>query len=180
VIGALPALFLPPSGYVVTPVLAWWREPVAGSVVEPAEVAAVHRVPVRELLDRGETAARRDTRAATSAPRSALAACCVWGLREGWSTGGCCGWPGGRRPWDPSGSSIVAARPRPPVNGARASCGSLQRLVRVSGYRQGFLVGALSFAGFLGGGVVGMIVTPTAGRRLAGRCRPGPRRGRRW
>ena len=30
----------------------------------------------------------------------------------------------------------------------------------LSGYRQGFLVGALSFAGFLGGGVVGMVVTP--------------------
>jgi 8-oxo-dGTP pyrophosphatase MutT (NUDIX family) len=51
VIGALPALFLPPSGYVVTPVLAWWREPSPVSVVAPVEVAAVHRVPLRELVD---------------------------------------------------------------------------------------------------------------------------------
>ncbi|MGN6334103.1 MAG: MarP family serine protease [Motilibacteraceae bacterium] len=30
----------------------------------------------------------------------------------------------------------------------------------VSGFRQGFLVGLLSFAGFLGGGIVGMLVAP--------------------
>ena len=32
----------------------------------------------------------------------------------------------------------------------------------VSGYRQGFVVGALSFAGFLGGGLLGMLLAPTA------------------
>jgi 8-oxo-dGTP pyrophosphatase MutT (NUDIX family) len=51
VLGTLPAMFLPPSGYVVTPVLGWWREPSAVSVVDPREVASVHRVPLRELLD---------------------------------------------------------------------------------------------------------------------------------
>jgi 8-oxo-dGTP pyrophosphatase MutT (NUDIX family) len=51
VLGSLPALFLPPSGYVVTPVLAWWRHPSPVSVVDPREVAAVHRVPVSELVD---------------------------------------------------------------------------------------------------------------------------------
>jgi 8-oxo-dGTP pyrophosphatase MutT (NUDIX family) len=51
VVGTLPALFLPPSGYVVTPVLAWWRSPSPVSVVDPVEVAAVHRVPVSELVD---------------------------------------------------------------------------------------------------------------------------------
>ena len=39
----------------------------------------------------------------------------------------------------------------------------------VSGYRQGFVVGALSFAGFLGGGVVGMLVAPP----LVSRLQPG-------
>lgn len=51
VIGTLPAMYLPPSRYVVTPVLAWWRD---GSVVGPvdaAEVAAVVRAPVAELAD---------------------------------------------------------------------------------------------------------------------------------
>ena len=51
VLGTLPALFLPPSGFVVTPVLAWWRAPSPVWVCDPAEVAAVHRVPLAELLD---------------------------------------------------------------------------------------------------------------------------------
>lgn len=51
VFATLPALWLPPSGYVVTPVLGWWRRPSPVSVVDPAEVASVHRVPLAELLD---------------------------------------------------------------------------------------------------------------------------------
>jgi 8-oxo-dGTP pyrophosphatase MutT (NUDIX family) len=51
VFATLPELWLPPSGFVVTPVLGWWREPSAVHAAEPAEVAAVHRVPVAELTD---------------------------------------------------------------------------------------------------------------------------------
>jgi 8-oxo-dGTP pyrophosphatase MutT (NUDIX family) len=51
VFATLPALWLPPSGFVVTPVLAWWREPTPVHAAIPAEVAAVHRVPVAELVD---------------------------------------------------------------------------------------------------------------------------------
>jgi 8-oxo-dGTP pyrophosphatase MutT (NUDIX family) len=51
VLGQLPSLFLPPSGYVVTPVLAWWRNPSAVVVVDEAEVARVVRAPLAELLD---------------------------------------------------------------------------------------------------------------------------------
>jgi 8-oxo-dGTP pyrophosphatase MutT (NUDIX family) len=51
IIGTLPALFLPPSGYVVTPVLGWERAPSWVGVVDPGEVASVHRVPVAELVD---------------------------------------------------------------------------------------------------------------------------------
>jgi 8-oxo-dGTP pyrophosphatase MutT (NUDIX family) len=51
VLGELPSLFLPPSGFVVTPVLAWWREPSPVSVVDTTEVARVVRVPLLELLD---------------------------------------------------------------------------------------------------------------------------------
>jgi 8-oxo-dGTP pyrophosphatase MutT (NUDIX family) len=51
VIATLPALYLPPSGFVVTPVLAWWRRPSAVRAVDPAEVASVHRVPIAALTD---------------------------------------------------------------------------------------------------------------------------------
>ncbi|MCW2777185.1 MAG: coenzyme pyrophosphatase [Frankiales bacterium] len=51
VLGQLPDLYLPPSGFVVTPVLGWWRAPHAVRVVDPAEVASVHRVPVAALVD---------------------------------------------------------------------------------------------------------------------------------
>jgi len=51
VVGCLPQLWLPPSNFAVTPVLAWWREESEVSVVDPREVHAVYRVPIEELLD---------------------------------------------------------------------------------------------------------------------------------
>jgi 8-oxo-dGTP pyrophosphatase MutT (NUDIX family) len=51
VLATLPQLWLPPSNFAVTPVLAWWREESPVRVVDPAEVHAVLRVPVSELLD---------------------------------------------------------------------------------------------------------------------------------
>jgi 8-oxo-dGTP pyrophosphatase MutT (NUDIX family) len=50
VFASLPALFLPPSGFVVTPVLGWWHTPSAVHAVDPREVASVHRVPVADLV----------------------------------------------------------------------------------------------------------------------------------
>lgn len=51
VIGVLPAIYLPPSRYVVTPVLAWWTRASAVAPVDAAEVASVVRAPLRELAD---------------------------------------------------------------------------------------------------------------------------------
>ncbi len=51
VFALLPQLWLPPSNFAVTPVLGWWRAPTSVSVVDPAEVHAVLRVPLEELLD---------------------------------------------------------------------------------------------------------------------------------
>ncbi len=50
VFAELPELWLPPSNFAVTPVLAWWRAPSPVGVVDPAEVHAVLRVPIEELL----------------------------------------------------------------------------------------------------------------------------------
>jgi len=47
----LPDLFLPPSGFVVTPVVAHWERPSAVHAVDAGETAAVVRVPLADLAD---------------------------------------------------------------------------------------------------------------------------------
>jgi 8-oxo-dGTP pyrophosphatase MutT (NUDIX family) len=51
VVAELPTLWIPVSNFLVTPVLAWWREPHPVHAVDVAEVARVERLPVRELVD---------------------------------------------------------------------------------------------------------------------------------
>lgn len=51
VLATLPELWLPPSNFAITPVLGYWREPSPVGVVDPAEVHAVFRTPIHELLD---------------------------------------------------------------------------------------------------------------------------------
>jgi 8-oxo-dGTP pyrophosphatase MutT (NUDIX family) len=51
ILGTLPELFIPPTGFQVVPVLAWWRRPCAVAPVDPGEVAAVERIRVSELAD---------------------------------------------------------------------------------------------------------------------------------
>jgi 8-oxo-dGTP pyrophosphatase MutT (NUDIX family) len=51
VFAELPELYLPPSNFAVTPVLGWWADESPVSVVDPAEVHAVYRVPIESLLD---------------------------------------------------------------------------------------------------------------------------------
>lgn len=50
VVAQLPSLFLPPSRFVVAPVLGWWARPSALSVRDPAEVHDVLSVPVSHLV----------------------------------------------------------------------------------------------------------------------------------
>jgi 8-oxo-dGTP pyrophosphatase MutT (NUDIX family) len=51
VFGALPDLWVPVSGFVVSPMLGWWHDPVPVRPVDAAEVASVHRVPITELAE---------------------------------------------------------------------------------------------------------------------------------
>jgi 8-oxo-dGTP pyrophosphatase MutT (NUDIX family) len=51
VFAELPNLWLPPSNFEVTPILGWWAKESPVGVVDPAEVHAVYRVPLEELLD---------------------------------------------------------------------------------------------------------------------------------
>lgn len=51
ILAELPRLWVPPSGFAVTPVLAFWAQPNPVRVMDQAEVARVARVPVAELVD---------------------------------------------------------------------------------------------------------------------------------
>jgi 8-oxo-dGTP pyrophosphatase MutT (NUDIX family) len=51
VLAVLAELWVPPSGNVVTPVLAWWREPTEVSPTDVREVESVARVPIADLVD---------------------------------------------------------------------------------------------------------------------------------
>jgi len=51
VFALVPDLWVPVSGFVVTPVLGYWREPSPVSAVDLTEVASVQRIPISELVD---------------------------------------------------------------------------------------------------------------------------------
>ncbi len=51
VLATLAPLFLPPSGFLVTPVLAWWARPHEVGPVDPREVARVAVVALADLAD---------------------------------------------------------------------------------------------------------------------------------
>lgn len=50
-ISVLPKIFVPPSRFDVTPVLAYWRTPGEVGVVSETEAARVVRVPISDLID---------------------------------------------------------------------------------------------------------------------------------
>ena len=51
VVGELPVLPLSVTGFRVTPIAAWWRDPSPIRVVDVAEVARVERVALADLVD---------------------------------------------------------------------------------------------------------------------------------
>ncbi|MDQ4118842.1 MAG: CoA pyrophosphatase [Actinomycetota bacterium] len=99
-LAVLPELLIPPTGYVVTPVLAHWTRPAPVRVVDPAETARVLRVPVRTLCDPANRLAVRGPRGHVG-PAFRTAGLVIWGFtagllsallhRSGWE-----------RPWDAS------------------------------------------------------------------------------
>ena len=82
VLAELPPLWLPPSGFVVTPVLGWWRLPSPVSVRDPREVASVHRVPLAELLDPGNRVSVRHPSGYVG-PAFTVRGLLVWGFTGG-------------------------------------------------------------------------------------------------
>ncbi len=51
IVSELPKLWLPPSQVAVTPIVGWWESPHEITEVDSNEVAAVHRIPVRNLVN---------------------------------------------------------------------------------------------------------------------------------
>jgi 8-oxo-dGTP pyrophosphatase MutT (NUDIX family) len=99
-LAVLPRLHLPPSGFLVTPVVAHWARPVAVRAVDPGETAAVVRVPLAELADPANRLRVRHS-SGFAGNAFAVAGLIVWGF-----TGGLLsalldlgGWA---RPWDTS------------------------------------------------------------------------------
>ncbi|HEU4542118.1 MAG TPA: CoA pyrophosphatase [Jiangellaceae bacterium] len=82
VLEVMAPLWLPPSGYVVTPVLAWWREPSAVGVMDPEEVASVHRVALADLVDPANRLRVRHP-SGYIGPAFAVKGLIVWGFTAG-------------------------------------------------------------------------------------------------
>lgn len=91
-------LFLPPSRFLVSPVLAYWREPSPVDVVDEGETARVSRVPLRELVDPANRFQVR-YRKMFKGPAFAVDGMLVWGFTAGLLTAliAEAGW---ERPWD--------------------------------------------------------------------------------
>jgi 8-oxo-dGTP pyrophosphatase MutT (NUDIX family) len=113
VFATLPALYLPPSGFTVVPVLAYWHTPHLVHAVDANEVAHVVRVPVDELADpanRCEVGLSNGWRGPAFRVRGLL----VWGFTAGLvdkllTLGG---W---ERPWGPGPLLPRPALPEPQI-----------------------------------------------------------------
>ena len=98
VLGTLPELFIPHSGFRVVPVLAWWRQPSAVRPVDTGEVAAVERIPVAELADPGHRVMLHHPSGRTG-PAFRIGSMLIWGFTAGLVDRllALAGW---ERPWD--------------------------------------------------------------------------------
>jgi 8-oxo-dGTP pyrophosphatase MutT (NUDIX family) len=108
VVADLPAIFIPVSGFVVTPVLAWWERAHEVAAVDAAEVAIVALVPVAELAD----PANRFTVSHPSGyigPAFEAGGLFVWGFTAG-LVDRLLAFGGWARPWDKA-----VRRPLPPA-----------------------------------------------------------------
>ncbi|GAA2246583.1 MULTISPECIES: NUDIX hydrolase [Kitasatospora] len=82
VFAILPALYIPVSGFVVTPVLGWWRRETPVAPVDPAETGAVFRVPIADLADPANRVRLRHP-SGHLGPAFQVAGRLVWGFTAG-------------------------------------------------------------------------------------------------
>lgn len=79
VIATLPPVWLPPSNFEVTPVVAWWRSPSPVRAVDASETASVHVVALEALLDPANRATVRHP-SGYLGPAFVLPDLLVWGF----------------------------------------------------------------------------------------------------
>jgi 8-oxo-dGTP pyrophosphatase MutT (NUDIX family) len=82
VLAEMPELYVAPSGYRVTPVVAWWHEPSTIAAGHPGEVASVARVPLAELADPANRLRVR-TPSGYASPAFRARGMLVWGFTAG-------------------------------------------------------------------------------------------------
>ncbi|MBW4719772.1 NUDIX hydrolase [Saccharothrix obliqua] len=99
-VATLPELYVPVSKFVVTPVLAHWDRPTPVAAVDPAETAAVARVPIAHLADPANRF-RVTHPSGFTGPAFSAPGMLVWGFTAGLLSGllELGGWA---RPWDQS------------------------------------------------------------------------------
>ena len=98
VLGTMPELFIPHSGFRVVPVLAWWREPSAVGPVDTGEVAAVERIPIADLADPAHRVMLQNP-SGRIGPAFRIGPMLIWGFTAGLVDRllALAGW---ERPWD--------------------------------------------------------------------------------
>ena len=96
--GVLPSLYIPVSGFVVTPVLGWWRRPTPVAPVDPAETARVFTVPVADLTDPANRATAVHP-SGHAGPAFLVGSALVWGFTAG-VIDRILHYAGWERPWD--------------------------------------------------------------------------------
>ena len=81
-LGTLPALAVPLSNHLVTPVPAWWTRPSQVAAVDHAETVEVFRIPVADLLDPANRANTEHVIGGTAhrAPAFSVGGRLVWGF----------------------------------------------------------------------------------------------------
>nr|WP_229676075.1 CoA pyrophosphatase [Hoyosella rhizosphaerae] len=95
----LPEIYVPVSGFEVTPVLAYWETPSDVSVVDPTEAARVANVAVHDLIKPENRFMLRHPDIPYDSPAFVTSGMLIWGFTAGLLAGmlSVSGW---EHPWD--------------------------------------------------------------------------------
>lgn len=108
VFGEMPTAHVSVSGYDVTAVTAWWRDPSPVGAADPREVASVHRISVHELTDPANRV-RAVHPAGYAGPAFETHGLFIWGLTAHFVDGllDLAGW---QQDWDQTRTAPVPSR----------------------------------------------------------------------